>query len=138
VGERRSGRLERMLADSDLASMTDLGSVDRRTLAALYARADGLLFPSRYEGFGIPLVEAMRYGTPVIASDRGALPEVLGDAGDLLDPDDVDGWANAIARLLDDEEHRTAMQGRSHARAAEYTWERTWRELDPILTRLAA
>ncbi len=76
------------------------GRVPVSTLAALLARADVLAFPSRYEGFGLPVLEAMRCGTPVVAADAAALPEVLGGAAIMVDPDDVDGWAEAIESVL--------------------------------------
>ena len=60
------------------------------------------MYPSRYEGYGLPLAEAMAVGCPVIASSATALPEVVGDAGLLVDPDDVAGWTDAMLRLLDD------------------------------------
>ena len=79
-----------------------LGRVPAEELDALFDDAVALVYPSTYEGFGLPLAEAMAVGCPVIASDRSALPEVVGRAGILLNPDDVDGWADAMVRLLDD------------------------------------
>jgi len=78
-----------------------------------------LVYPSTYEGFGLPLAEAMAVGCPVIASNRTALPEVLGDAGIILDPDDVDGWADAMLRLLADEGLRAELiaAGRERVRS---------------------
>jgi glycosyltransferase involved in cell wall biosynthesis len=86
-----------------------LGRVPAEELDALFRDAEALVYPSTYEGFGLPLAEAMAVGCPVIASDRTALPEVVGEAGILLDPDDVDGWADAMLRLLDDEGRRTEL-----------------------------
>ena len=87
-------------------------------LEALFHRAVAMVYPSTYEGFGLPLAEAMAVGCPIIASDRSALPEVLGEAGILLEPDDVDGWAEAMRRLLDDEDLRADLiaGGRERAR----------------------
>ena len=79
-----------------------LGRVPAEELDALFDDAVALVYPSTYEGFGLPLAEAMAVGCPVIASERSALPEVVGRAGILLNPDDVDGWADAMVRLLDD------------------------------------
>jgi alpha-1,3-rhamnosyl/mannosyltransferase len=78
-----------------------LGRVSDDRLEALYRGAAGLVFPSRFEGFGAPLVEAMARGCPVIASTADAVREVVGDAGLLVDPDDVTGWARAMAAVLD-------------------------------------
>ncbi|MDQ4108227.1 MAG: glycosyltransferase family 4 protein, partial [Actinomycetota bacterium] len=96
-----------------------LGRVSAERLDALFSDAVALVYPSTYEGFGLPLGEAMARGCPVIASDRTALPEVVGDAGILLDPDDVGGWANAMLRLLDDQSLRAELiaSGRERARS---------------------
>ena len=96
-----------------------LGRVPAEELDALFRDASALVYPSTYEGFGLPLAEAMAVGCPVIASDRAALPEVVGEAGILLDPDDVDGWAGAMLRLLDDERLRTELiaAGRERVRS---------------------
>ena len=79
-----------------------LGRISDGDLDRLLAGAVGLVYPSRYEGYGLPLTEAMAVGCPVIASSATALPEVVGDAGLLVDPDDVAGWTDAMLRLLDD------------------------------------
>lgn len=76
-----------------------LGWVEARRLAGLLASAVALAFPSRYEGFGLPVLEAMAAGTPVVASTAGALPEVVGDAGTLVDPDDFDGWVDVLSEV---------------------------------------
>lgn len=96
-----------------------LGRVPPEELEARYREAVAVVYPSTYEGFGLPLAEAMSVGCPVIASDRTALPEVLGEAGILLEPHDVDGWAEAMLRLLGDEGLRTKMiaAGRERARS---------------------
>jgi glycosyltransferase involved in cell wall biosynthesis len=99
--------------------LRQLGYVTTEQLAALYSRASMLTFPSRFEGFGIPVVEAMASGCPVIAADASALPAVVGDAGVVVEPDDVDAWAAAIVRVLDDRAHRDALVAAGHARAIE-------------------
>jgi glycosyltransferase involved in cell wall biosynthesis len=91
---------------------------------ALYAGARLLVLPSRDEGFGIPVLEAMSAGVPVVASDRGALPEVLGNAGLLVDPDDVDGLAAALERMVTDEAFAGLCATRGLARAREFSWDR--------------
>jgi glycosyltransferase involved in cell wall biosynthesis len=80
------------------------------------------VYPSRYEGFGFPLVEAMACGAPVIASNASAIPEVTGDAAALLDPDDEPGFAAAIARVLTDSAYAADLRARGLARAARFTW----------------
>src|SRR5690606_16446465 len=93
----------RRAAAPDLAGRVHrLGRVPRADLDALLAGAVALAFPSRYEGFGVPVLEAMALGCPVAAADATALPEVVGDAGLLVGPDDVAGWAEALGRLSGD------------------------------------
>jgi alpha-1,3-rhamnosyl/mannosyltransferase len=96
-----------------------LGRVDDAALVRLYRGAACLLYPSRAEGFGLPPLEAMACGTPVVAAAAGSLPEVLGDAAPLVDPDDVDGLAAAIADVLADP---APWRARGLTRAARFTW----------------
>jgi glycosyltransferase involved in cell wall biosynthesis len=113
------------------ASLPDLvvclGAVREDCLIALYRRAAALVYPSRYEGFGLPVLEAMACGTPVIASRAASIPEVAGDAAILVDPDDVPGWGGAIARVLTDRGLSDRMRAAGLARAAGFTWARTAR-----------
>jgi glycosyltransferase involved in cell wall biosynthesis len=104
--------------------VTHLGHVAADVLPALYRRAHGMIFPSLFEGFGMPLIEAMACGCPVAASDCSALPEVLGDAGLLFDPTDVDDIAAAIDWLVTDDVGREGAIQAGLARALEFTWER--------------
>jgi glycosyltransferase involved in cell wall biosynthesis len=101
--------------------------VNERRLRALYQGSIALVYPSFYEGFGLPLVEAMACGTPVIASNVASMPEVLGDAGILLDPSDEDAWTRAIVGLLSGGETRERLREAGLRRAAEFTWDRTAR-----------
>ena len=91
----------------------------------LYAGARALIMPSLDEGFGVPALEAMSAGIPVIASNRGALPEVIGTAGTLLDPDDVNGLAEAMRRTMADPDWVAAQGAAGLARAATFTWRST-------------
>jgi alpha-1,3-rhamnosyl/mannosyltransferase len=102
-----------------------LGAVDEDTLRALYASAIALLYPSRYEGFGLPVLEAMASGTPVLASHAASMPEVLGEAGMLIDPDAPADWVEAIVRVISDDSLRGQMRADGIARAAAFTWART-------------
>jgi glycosyltransferase involved in cell wall biosynthesis len=104
-----------------------LGPVSDAMLLALYQCATALVYPSLYEGFGLPVLEAMACGTPVIASRAASIPEVAGDAGILLDPLDVNGWTEAIVNVLNDDDRRAQMRSRGLARASEFTWARTAR-----------
>jgi len=110
------------------ARVSFLGEVGPADLPALYSAAELFVYPSRYEGFGLPVLEAMACGAPVIASNASALPEVVGDAGLLVDPDDVDGLRAAIRRLGGDAELRANLRERGRERAKSFTWERAARE----------
>jgi glycosyltransferase involved in cell wall biosynthesis len=101
--------------------------VDERTLDALYQRATVCAVPSRYEGFGLPALEAMARGCPVVASDATSLPEVVGDAGLLVPPQAVDAWTDALVDLVGDATARAALSARGVARAREFTWTRSAR-----------
>jgi glycosyltransferase involved in cell wall biosynthesis len=119
------------------AHVAELGYVDDDTLAALYRSATMLAFPSRYEGFGLPVLEAMSYGTPVVASNASAIPEVGGDAICYVEPGDVAGLAAAILRVADDSAYASDLRRRGLARAAEFSWQRTAEMTLEVLTRVA-
>lgn len=122
IGERlRSEALA--LGEPDLVELAGLVSEER--LLALYRGASLLIYPSRYEGFGFPVAEAMACGLPVLAARASALPEVVGDAGLLLDPDRVDDWSAAIAAVLSDDQRALAMRDAGLRRAARFSWDRT-------------
>lgn len=108
--------------------------VQRDDLPALYSGALALTLPSLYEGFGLPALEAMACGTPVIASNSSSLPEVVGDAGVLLDPNDVSAWADAVLRLMNDEALRKQLSRLGLQRAARFSWERCARQTLHVLT----
>lgn len=101
------------------------GPVADGELPALYSAARVFAFPSLYEGFGLPVLEAMRCGAPVVTSNTSSLPEVVGDAGITVDPEDVAAIADALARVIDDEARHDDLARRAAARAGEFTWERT-------------
>lgn len=102
-----------------------VGVVEDERLQILYHAATALAYPSRYEGFGLPVLEAMASGTPVIASRAASIPEVLGDAGILLPPDVPSAWTDAILQMMNDEPLRAAMRKKGLARAATFSWART-------------
>ncbi|MGE3841981.1 MAG: glycosyltransferase family 4 protein [Vicinamibacterales bacterium] len=102
-----------------------LGFVPDQTLAVLYRLAKVFVFPSLYEGFGLPPLEAMASGTPVVTSNISSLPEVAGDAAVLIDPYDVDSIADGLRRALTDESLREELVSRGLARVRDYSWERS-------------
>jgi glycosyltransferase involved in cell wall biosynthesis len=122
------GRLDRLLAEARRLGVqcrvAHLGHLDADVIPALYRRATGVIFPSLFEGFGIPVIEAMACGCPVAASDRSALPEVVEGAGLLFDATDVDAIAAAIDGLAADGVQRDATIRAGLTRAAEFSWER--------------
>jgi glycosyltransferase involved in cell wall biosynthesis len=99
-----------------------LGRISDDDFAKALTEALCFLFPSRIEGFGLPVVEAMALGCPVVASTAPCLPEVCGDAALLADPDDVDGWLGAISNLKEDSALRLKLIKKGHARAAAFSW----------------
>ena len=102
-----------------------LSGIEEPQLRTLYRGAIAFVYPSLYEGFGLPLLEAMKSGTPVIASTAGSVPEVVGDAGLLLDPLDQVAWTDAIVDIVNDEQKRARMRAAGLRRASEFTWRRT-------------
>jgi alpha-1,3-rhamnosyl/mannosyltransferase len=115
-----------MLALIDSLGIRDrvrrLGHVPRGDLDWMYRNALALTFPSRFEGFGLPVLEAMGNGCPVIAADATALPDVVGDAGVLVDPSDVPGWTAAMVNLAGDPARRAALAEAGLARARTFRW----------------
>ena len=102
-----------------------LGRIPDADLPALYGAAAVFVYPSLYEGFGLPVLEAMACGTPVVASRRTAVPEAVGDAGELFEPTEPDDLVAVLERLLDDGDERRALRSAGLRRAGALTWERT-------------
>ncbi|HEY7509307.1 MAG TPA: glycosyltransferase family 1 protein [Vicinamibacteria bacterium] len=100
-----------------------VGQVPRADLPALYAGAAAFVFPSYYEGFGLPLLEAMACGTPVVTSNRAAMPEVVGDAAVQVDPDRHREFAEAVLAVLADRHRHEDLRARGLRRAAHFTWD---------------
>jgi glycosyltransferase involved in cell wall biosynthesis len=113
------------------------GGVTDAERRGLLERAAVLAYPSIYEGFGFPLLEAMTLGTPVIAARAGSIPEVAGDAALLVEPTDEAGFAAALSRVLDDEEARTELVKRGRDRVRAFSWDETARGLLTAYTKLA-
>jgi alpha-1,3-rhamnosyl/mannosyltransferase len=114
-----------------------LGEVDDQRLAALYAGAAIFAFPSRYEGFGLPVLEAMAYGVPVVLSDAASLPEAAGDAALYFSAGDAQACAARLAQLLDDPQLAASLRERGRVRAAAMSWDRCADATLEILERVA-
>jgi alpha-1,3-rhamnosyl/mannosyltransferase len=102
-----------------------VGAAPEHALLSLYRSAAALVYPSRYEGFGLPILEAMACGTPVIAARTSSIPEVAGDAAVLLDPDDETAWADGIQRVLEDTVHAADLRDAGLTRVGEFSWRHT-------------
>jgi glycosyltransferase involved in cell wall biosynthesis len=109
-----------------------LGYMPEATLAVMYRLAGVFVFPSLYEGFGLPPLEAMASGTPVVTSNVSSLPEVAGDAAVLVDPYDPDAIASGIYRVLTDDQLRRDLRVRGAARAQQFSWEQSVRRVREI------
>jgi glycosyltransferase involved in cell wall biosynthesis len=131
-----AGSKRTYIATSAAGIARRIGYVDDADLPAVYAGAAAFAMPSLYEGFGLPCIEAMAAGTPVVAADRGALPEACGGAALLADPDDEEAFAQALVDAAGTERHRLIDAGR--ARAAELSWRRTAGAIDAALDPLLA
>ena len=115
-----------------------LGHVDEATLSALYESASVLAFPSLYEGFGLPLLEAMARGLPAVVGSAGALPELALGAAIAVNPEDVAGIAGGLERLLSDQALRQKLGEEGKRRSAEYTWDRAAEKTLEVLRRIGA
>jgi glycosyltransferase involved in cell wall biosynthesis len=128
----------RSLSESVRRRVLTTGYVSEHDKAALLAGAEALVYPSTYEGFGFPVLEAMAAGTPVVTSDRSSLPEIAGEAALLVDPSSADAIAHGIERVLTDAELRARLRKAGAERARSFTWERTARETAETLRAVAA
>ncbi|RZH67024.1 glycosyltransferase family 4 protein [Natrinema altunense] len=132
--------------DNDIFAATDLPNIDgvsrlgfvsEAKLTWLYDNAALFVFPSLYEGFGLPILEAMSVGTATLTSDCGAMSEVAGDAAHLVDPTDVDAIASGIEHVLDDPEKRHNLSQSGKQRATTFSWERTAKQTAIVYEEVA-
>ncbi|WP_447984315.1 glycosyltransferase family 4 protein [Nitrospira sp. Nam74] len=136
---RRRPELGQLVKELGIGPQTVFaGIVTDDQLIELYQHAAVFVFPSRYEGFGLPVLEAMACGCPVVSSNASSLPEVVGSAGLLRDPSDVDGFAEDITLVLSDASRRRQLRDQGISRAAQFSWERTARELVALYGKVAS
>jgi glycosyltransferase involved in cell wall biosynthesis len=126
IAGRWGWRTEQILAELESSPVRDrivhLDYIERDRLPVLYREARALLFPSWLEGFGLPILEAMASGTPVVTSGRSAMPEVAGPAGVYVDPESAHGIATGVASLLEDPDHNQRLTNLGLDRAARFSW----------------
>ncbi|MBI4441991.1 MAG: glycosyltransferase [Acidobacteria bacterium] len=115
-----------------------LGFVPVETLRICYREAEVFVFPSLHEGFGLPPLEAMAQGTPVVTSNVSSLPEVVGDAAVFVHPENVFDIARGVERVLLDEETRRQLRQRGQQQLARFSWERSIRQVLEIYAEVAA
>jgi len=131
---------EEMMAEVERQGLTErvkfIGFVDDADLPALYSDAALFVFPSLYEGFGLPILEAMACGVPVISSDASCLPEVVGTAGQLLSPHEPEAWTEMMLTLLADPQKRSQLVGAGFQQARRFRWQRSAAQLLEIYTTL--
>lgn len=130
-------RIERLADDAGCSPFLHFtGFLSNEDLSRLYENARCVVFPSRYEGFGFPGLEAMKAGVPLIASNATAIPEVVGDGGILLPPDDVDQWAEEIGRVFTDDSYCSELIEKGKLRLQNFSWEKTAEETLRVYERV--
>jgi glycosyltransferase involved in cell wall biosynthesis len=139
IGGARGWRLSNLAALVEKYALDEdvlfLGFVEDEDLPLLYGRADYFVYPSLYEGFGMPILEAMACGTPVITSNCSSMPEVAGDAALLVDPQDVHALASKMLELAADQDLRASLRARGIGRAGQFSWENTARKTMAVYER---
>ncbi len=137
-GEDRD-RLHQIVAETGVTARTAwLERADDTVLSVLYREATAVLQPSIIEGFGLPVLEAMASGTPVVVSSGGSLPEVVADAAPVIEPEDIDGWATEMERMLGDEAYRNAWRAKAVERAKAFVPEETTDRLLDLIAEVGA
>ena len=116
--------------------MVNLGYVEEEQFREAIGGALAFIFPSFYEGFGLPVLEAMACGIPVVASHAASIPEVLGDTGILLDPNDLQGWTKTMIDLVDNKSEQQRLGELGRSRSKEFTWERAARATLDVYRRV--
>ena len=113
------------------------GYIDANDLPTIYSLAEGLVFPSFYEGFGLPILEAMACGCPVITSNVSSMPEVAGDAALLIDPKNTEAIAQAMASVISNEKLRKKLIEKGYEQVKKFTWDKTAEETLALYKQVA-
>lgn len=133
---RYTPALQQQIAEAGLQTQVHLpGPIANSVLPSLYTSCAVFAFPSLYEGFGLPPLEAMAYGAPVVCSDRASLPEVVGEAATLINPEDAPAFAAALERVLTEPAHRQALVTQGQVQARKFRWQA---QAEQLLSLLAA
>ncbi|MFH1369554.1 MAG: glycosyltransferase family 1 protein [Elusimicrobiota bacterium] len=126
----KTGGMMDLIRQSEVAErIRFLGYVDKEDLPCIYSAADAFVFPSIYEGFGLPVLEAMACGCPVICSDSSSIPEVAGSAAIMLPPLDTDAWIKTIEKVISDERLCAELSAKGIERAREFNWKNTSQDI---------
>lgn len=136
AGEKADGRIAGGVWTSDDKAVLVLPNLDRGPFLAAMAHAVGVVYPTRYEGFGLPAIEAMALGVPLVAGNATSLPEVVGDAGLLVGPDDTWGFAGAMSLLLDDAKIPADLVRRGFDRVKLFSFDRMGGQMRAVLDEL--
>ncbi len=138
VGRDLTGDLAKALSDDGAILLQTLGGLDDSALDAVLRNACALVQPSRYEGFGLPIIEAQERGVPVVASDIAVFREVTGDGGVLVKLDDIEGFADALYRLTNDRLLRAELSTKALANSARFTWDKSAEAAVAMIRELCA
>jgi len=138
AGGWESAALAQLVRDLQLTQRVHLlGYVADEALPALYANAHFFCFPSLFEGFGLPILEAQTHGVPVMSANNSSLPEIAGDAAILVDPTDIEAIADAMLQLSQDEPLRQQLITAGYANVKRFSWEKAARETLAVLESVA-
>lgn len=128
-------RLEKHIRESRVENIYLIGNVPDIHLGILYQNAHAYVFPSLYEGFGLPPLEAMQYGVPILVSNRGSLPEIVGDAGLIADPENREAFIQQYQILVSDDQVRRTLQEKGYSRAKGFSWTKMAEATKDIYTK---
>lgn len=130
-------RTKEFVKDMDIPNVVFTGFVNDEELNGLYASAEMYFFPSLYEGFGLPPLEAMSHGLPVVSSNKTCMPEILGDAAEYFDPENTEDIVTSLERVYSDKDHQKRMSEKSLKQVQKYSWEQCAKETLEVYKKAA-